>query len=132
MRRCRTSTRSGDGRLGKAAGMTARRHVPDPPVALPPARTVQIPGRGELFVRDTGGDGPPRVPAGGRGGGAGSRPPPPARPPPPLLLLHGWTATADLNWYAQYDVLAAAGHRVVGLYHRGTGRGSRATEEAPL
>ena len=36
----------------------AARHVPDPPGALPPARTVQLPGRGEVFVRDTGGDGP--------------------------------------------------------------------------
>ena len=31
---------------------------PEPPIALPPARTVHVPGRGELFLRDTGGDGP--------------------------------------------------------------------------
>ncbi|MGZ0216560.1 MAG: hypothetical protein ACKVKP_10965, partial [Acidimicrobiales bacterium] len=24
---------------------------------------------------------------------------------PTVLLLHGWTATADLNWYSSYDVL---------------------------
>jgi 3-oxoadipate enol-lactonase len=88
--------------------MTPRRTAPDPPVALPPARTVHVPGRGELFVRDTGGDGPP------------------------LLLLHGWTATADLNWYAQYDVLAAAGHRVLALDHRGHGRGIRALDDFEL
>jgi 3-oxoadipate enol-lactonase len=51
---------------------------PEPPVKLPPARTVVVPERGEVFLRDTGGEGPP------------------------VLLLHGWTASADLNWYAQY------------------------------
>src|SRR4051812_28320815 len=88
--------------------MARARYAPDPPAALPPARTVQLPGRGELFVRDTGGDGPP------------------------LLLLHGWTATADLNWYAQYAVLAAAGHRVLALDHRGHGRGIRALDDFEL
>jgi len=88
--------------------MAASRYAPEPPVTLPPARTVQVAGRGELFVRDTGGDGPP------------------------LLLLHGWTASADLNWYGQYDVLAAAGHRVLALDHRGHGRGIRALNEFDL
>jgi len=60
-----------------------------------------VPGRGELFVRDSGGDGPP------------------------VLLLHGWTATADLNFHAQYDALMAAGLRVIALDHRGHGRGLR-------
>jgi 3-oxoadipate enol-lactonase len=88
--------------------MPASRYAPEPPVALPPARTVHLPGRGELFVRDTGGDGPP------------------------VLLLHGWTATADLNWYAQYDALAQRGHRVLAVDHRGHGRGMRALAEFRL
>jgi 3-oxoadipate enol-lactonase len=62
---------------------------------------VHVPGRGEFFLRDTGGDGTP------------------------VLLLHGWTASADLNWYAQYDALRAAGHRVLAIDHRGHGRGLR-------
>jgi len=77
------------------------RWAPEPPVELPPGRAVHVPGRGELFVRDSGGDGPP------------------------VLLLHGWTASADLNWFAQYDALAAAGLRVIALDHRGHGRGMR-------
>ena len=79
----------------------APRWAPEPPVELPPGRAVHVPGRGELFVRDSGGDGPP------------------------VLLLHGWTASADLNWFAQYDALAAAGLRVIALDHRGHGRGLR-------
>jgi pimeloyl-ACP methyl ester carboxylesterase len=82
--------------------------APVPPVPLPPAATVVVPGRGELFVRDTGtGD-------------------------VPLLLLHGWTATADLNWYSQYGALADAGFRVIALDHRGHGRGLRAYDDFRL
>jgi pimeloyl-ACP methyl ester carboxylesterase len=83
-------------------------HPPEPPVVMPPARTVLLPGRGECFVRDSGGDGPP------------------------VLLLHGWTVTADLNWYAQYEPLARAGYRVLALDHRGHGRGIRALENFDL
>jgi 3-oxoadipate enol-lactonase len=74
---------------------------PTPPVKLPPARTVHAPGRGELFLRDTGGDGPP------------------------VMLLHGWMASADLNWYGAYAALAEAGYRVLAIDHRGHGRGLR-------
>ena len=77
------------------------RWAPEPPVPLPPGGIVHVPGRGEFFVRDTGGPGTP------------------------LLLLHGWTASADLNWFAQYEALRAAGHRVVAIDHRGHGRGLR-------
>jgi pimeloyl-ACP methyl ester carboxylesterase len=62
---------------------------------------VPIPGRGELFVRDTGGDGPP------------------------LLLLHGWLLSADINWWPMYEPLRAAGWRVLAPDHRGHGRGPR-------
>jgi 3-oxoadipate enol-lactonase len=68
---------------------------------MPPARTVHIPDRGEFFIRDTGGDGPP------------------------VLLLHGWMASADLNWWATYGDLIDAGYRVLAIDHRGHGRGLR-------
>jgi 3-oxoadipate enol-lactonase len=74
---------------------------------MPPARTVDVPGRGEVFLRDTGGDGRP------------------------LLLLHGWTASADLNWYAQYGPLSAL-YRVIAVDHRGHGRGMRALADFRL
>jgi pimeloyl-ACP methyl ester carboxylesterase len=68
---------------------------------MPPARTVTVPGRGEFFLRDTGGDGPA------------------------VMLLHGWMATADLNWWAVYGDLVQAGYRVLAIDHRGHGRGLR-------
>ncbi len=80
---------------------SAPRWVPEPPTDMPIGRVVHVPGRGEYFVRDSGGDGPP------------------------VLLLHGWTASADLNWHAQYAALAGAGLRVLALDHRGHGRGLR-------
>jgi len=52
-------------------------------------------------VRDTGGDGPP------------------------VMLLHGWMASADLNWWGAYVALAGAGYRVLAIDHRGHGRGLR-------
>lgn len=70
---------------------------------LPPGRHVDLPGRGRTFVRE--------LP--GPGGGA-----------PTVLLLHGWTATADLNWYTSYEALGRS-YRVVALDHRGHGRGIR-------
>lgn len=41
-----------------------------------------------------------------------------------VLLLHGWTATADLNWFRCYAPLGKH-YRVVSLDHRGHGRGIR-------
>jgi pimeloyl-ACP methyl ester carboxylesterase len=84
------------------------RWPPEPPVPLPPGSVVHVPGRGELFVRDSGGDGPP------------------------LLLLHGWMFSADLNWYCAYAPLAEAGYRVLALDHRGHGRGLRTPEPFTL
>lgn len=69
---------------------------------LPPGRLVPVPGLGRVFVRDIAG--PPGAPV--------------------LFLLHGWTATADLNWYPSYVPLAER-HRVVAFDHRGHGRGLR-------
>jgi 3-oxoadipate enol-lactonase len=74
---------------------------PMPPIEMPPARTVNVPDRGEFFVRDS-------------GSGA-----------PTVMLLHGWMASADLNWWAIYDDLIAAGYRVVAIDHRGHARGLR-------
>lgn len=69
---------------------------------LPPGRAVSLPGRGTTFIRDL--PGPP---------GAAT-----------VLLLHGWTVTADLNWFACYEALGRH-FRVVALDHRGHGRGIR-------
>jgi 3-oxoadipate enol-lactonase len=68
---------------------------------MPPGRVIHVPGRGELFLRDSGGDGPP------------------------ILLLHGWMFSADLNWYRAYGPLREAGYRVLAVDHRGHGRGLR-------
>lgn len=66
---------------------------------------MELPGRGTTFARDSG---------------------PVARRPdaPVVLLLHGWGATADLNWFPAYRRLASR-YRVVALDHRGHGRGIR-------
>lgn len=69
---------------------------------LPPGRHVDLPQRGRTFIREV--DGPPGAPV--------------------LLLLHGWTATADLNWFPSYEPLGRR-FRVIALDHRGHGRGIR-------
>lgn len=48
-----------------------------------------------------------------------------------VLLLHGWTATADLNWFPSYAPMAEH-FRVVALDHRGHGRGIRANRRFRL
>ena len=73
--------------------------------ALPAGRYVWLPGRGRTFVRELAG------PAGA----------------PTVVLLHGWTATADLNWFPAFAPLAEH-FRVVALDHRGHGRGMPATD----
>ena len=78
--------------------------APEPPIDFPPARTVHVKGRGEFFIRDSGGEGPV------------------------VMLLHGWMATGDLNWAGAYDALIGAGYRVLAIDHRGHGRGLRPLE----
>ena len=80
--------------------------APVPPLPLPPGRTVVVPGRGEFFVRDTGGDGVP------------------------VLLVHGWMFPSDLNWLQTYAPLRRAGYRVLAMDLRGHGRGLRS--ESPF
>jgi 3-oxoadipate enol-lactonase len=70
--------------------------------SLPPGRRIELPGRGRTFVREVAG--PPGAPT--------------------VLLLHGWTASADLNWFRCYSSLGRS-YRVVALDHRGHGRGIR-------
>ena len=70
---------------------------------------MALEGRGETFVREA--DGPP--------GG------------PTILLLHGWTASADLNWWRVYAPVASLGH-LVALDHRGHGRGMRSEQTFTL
>lgn len=77
--------------------------APVPPLPLPPGRTVVLPDRGEVFLRDTGGPGPV------------------------LLLVHGWMFASDLNWGRQYAPLARAGYRVLAADLRGHGRGLRSS-----
>ena len=82
--------------------------APVPP-QLPPGRVINLPGRGEVFARDSGG--PPAGPA--------------------VLLLHGWTASADLNFFPVYAELAES-YRVIAMDLRGHGRGMRSTEPFSL
>jgi 3-oxoadipate enol-lactonase len=82
---------------------------PIPPSSLPPGRIVLVPGRGEMFVREQEG------PAGG----------------PTILLLHGWTVSADLNWWTAYESLRGVA-RVIAVDHRGHGRGIRSEETYTL
>src|SRR4051794_40790830 len=70
---------------------------------LPEGRTIVIPGRGELFFRH-------------------HRHPDPAAPT--VLLLHGWTASADLQFFSAYRALSER-CSFIGIDHRGHGRGMR-------
>ncbi|MGH9060530.1 MAG: alpha/beta fold hydrolase, partial [Acidimicrobiales bacterium] len=75
--------------------------APAAPV-LPPGRRVELPGRGTTFVRELAG--PPGAPT--------------------VVLLHGWTVTADLNWFPSYEALGRH-FSVLALDHRGHGQGLR-------
>jgi len=46
---------------------------------------------------------------------------------PTVVLLHGWTATADLNWFKCYDALGEQ-FRVIAFDHRGHGTGVRSKQ----
>ena len=70
---------------------------------------MRLPGRGTTFIRDL--PGPEGAPT--------------------VLLLHGWTATADLNFFLCYWALAEH-FRVVAIDHRGHGRGIRSARSFRL
>jgi pimeloyl-ACP methyl ester carboxylesterase len=70
---------------------------------LPYGRRIELPGRGITFVREV---------------------PGPTPDAPTLLLLHGWIASAGLNWFQAYEALGEH-FRVVALDQRGHGRGLR-------
>jgi pimeloyl-ACP methyl ester carboxylesterase len=50
---------------------------------------------------------------------------------PVVVLLHGWTVSADLNWWAVYESLRDVA-RVIAVDHRGHGRGIRSEETFTL
>jgi len=50
---------------------------------------------------------------------------------PTIVLLHGWTATADLNWFRCYGTLGER-YRVIAFDHRGHGSGLRTKKEFRL
>ena len=78
--------------------------TPDPAISefAPPGVRVQLDGRGDIWIR--------QVP--GRESGR------------PVLLLHGLGATAGLNWAGAFRALDPR-LRVIGVDHRGHGRGIR-------
>ena len=82
---------------------------PTPPPGVPPGYIVSLEGRGETFVRHH--QGPPEAPV--------------------LLLLHGWTASADLQWCTLYPALCER-YSVIAIDHRGHGRGIRSEERFTL
>ncbi len=71
---------------------------------LPAGHTVVLDGRGEVFYRHH------------------VHPDPSA---PVVLLLHGWTASADVQFFTAYEALAGI-CSLVAIDHRGHGRGMRA------
>jgi len=83
-----------------AVHMSTGRAVTGGPV-LPATRTVSLPA-GSVELRDV--PGPPGAPT--------------------VVLLHGWTATADINFYRCYAPLSQH-FRVLAFDHRGHGSGIR-------
>jgi 3-oxoadipate enol-lactonase len=87
-----------------------KRDVEPPlPPPLPEGRIVNLPGRGEMFVRQG-----------------------PDSPGPAIVLLHGWALSADLNWFAGVYEVAARHATMVAVDHRGHGRGLRSDEPFTL
>ncbi|CAN5552053.1 hypothetical protein BH10ACT2_BH10ACT2_13650 [soil metagenome] len=77
---------------------------------LPPGYTAKLPGRGEVFYRHH------------RHADASA---------PTLLLLHGWTASADLQFFTAYEAFAEH-YSFIAVDHQGHGRGVRRPEKFEL
>ena len=77
---------------------------------LPPAKIVRVEGRGEFFVRHfEHAD----------------------HNAPTVLMLHGWTASADLQFFTAYEALAES-VSFIAIDHRGHGRGLRTLDKFTL
>lgn len=76
---------------------------------VPLGRRVELPGRGTTFVREL--EGPPGAPT--------------------VVLLHGWLASAGLNWYQAFTPLSRSFH-VVAPDLRGHARGLRSSRRFTL
>lgn len=76
---------------------------PPPGPPLPTGRRLHLRGRGTTFVRELAG---------------------PSDDAPTLLLVHGWMASAGLNWFQAFDALRPH-FRVIAPDLRGHGRGIR-------
>lgn len=79
------------------------------PPGLPLGHRVKLPGRGTTFVREV--EGPTGAPT--------------------VLLLHGWCASAGLNWFQAFEPLSRH-FRVIAPDHRGHGRGIRSRKHFKL
>ena len=77
---------------------------------LLPGKIVDVPGRGEMFVRHH------------QHSDLNA---------PTLLLLHGWTASSDLQFFSAYEELAKY-FSIIGVDHRGHGRGLRPSVSVTL
>ena len=77
---------------------------------LPPGHTACLADRGEVFYRHH------------RHADASA---------PTLLLLHGWTASADLQFFTAYEALAEH-YSFIAIDHRGHGRGLRTNDKFEL
>lgn len=88
--------------MGPDAGTVTAMSV-NLPSDLPDGRVLPLAGRGEIFFRHHTGGEPDAL---------------------PVLLLHGWTASADLQFWSLYERLGRR-HPFVAPDHRGHGRGLR-------
>ena len=93
----------------RRAGRDQHRAIQPVGPDLPLGMIVRVPHRGDVFVRYAAG--PPGAPT--------------------VLLLHGWMASADLNWPGTFAALAGRCH-VLAMDVRGHGRGIRSTEAFSL